>query len=215
MKEIKIAILDDHPGIRLGISALLESEPNFKICGNFSKSKDLFDSLKNGAPDLVIIDINLDGENGLEIMKNVLSVNPSIKFLVYSMLDENIYAEKVLKNGGSGYIMKNEILENIVKAIKVVLNGNIFLSERISSNLINKGLKEEFAKDKFETLSIREHEILKMMGDGSSLDEISTMFNISISTINTYKKRISEKLNIKNFFELKKIAIKYRNNFLN
>jgi len=213
MKEIKIAILDDHPGIRLGITTLLESEKDFKICGNFGKGTELFDSLKSEIPDIIILDINLNGENGIEIMKTILSIYQQIKILVYSMLDEEVYAERILKNGGLGYIMKNEILEKIIKAIRTIISGNIYLSEKISSKIIRNNLKNDNQKDRFDTLSSREYEIFKMIGEGASGNEISQMFNISISTINTYKKRIIEKLNLENSMELKKIAIKHFNKF--
>lgn len=213
MSKIKVVILDDHPGIRLGIKALLEEENDMEMVKSLGSSKELFDFLRNEIPDIIILDINLNGENGIEIMKTILSIYPQIKILVYSMLDEEVYAERILKSGGLGYIMKNEILEKIIKAIRTIINDDIYISEKVSSKIIKKNLKNNNLKDRFDTLSSREYEIFKMVGEGASLDEMSQMFNISISTINTYKKRIMEKLDLENSMELKKIAIKHLNKF--
>jgi len=209
--NIKIALVDDHPAIRLGVKTIINNESDLIIIGEAGDGIELFDLLKKEIPDLIILDIALGEENGIELMRNLLQIFPLIRIIAYSMFDEIIYAEKILEAGGHGYIMKTEILEKMIEAIRIVFKGGIYVSENIKDRLLIKKYSQKtgLIKNVEDMLSQREYEILKYVGTGYSPSEISSLLNLSVSSVNTYKKRIQDKLNINDSCELKKYAIKY------
>lgn len=205
----KIFIVDDHPVFRYGLSQLIGREMGFEVCGEAENAQKALQLIRKLKPDLVIVDIGLDGPSGLELTKDVVALGMNIPVLIVSMYDESIYAERALRLGARGYVMKQQTYENVITAIRKILNGGIYLSEQMSEKIINKAVSGT-AKNSENLLSVltnREIEVLRFIGSGKSVREISQALNLSVNTINTYRERIKNKLNLKNNFELQKYAI--------
>ncbi|MEW6526244.1 MAG: response regulator transcription factor [Spirochaetota bacterium] len=206
----KIFIVDDHPVFRYGLSQLIGREIGLEVCGEAENAQKALQLIRKLKPDLVIVDIGLDGPSGLELTKDIVAFGMNIPVLIVSMYDESIYAERALRLGARGYVMKQQTYENVITAIRKILNGGIYLSEQMSEKIINKAISG-IANNSENLLSIltnREIEVLRLIGSGKSVREISQALNLSINTINTYRERIKNKLNLKNNFELQKYAIR-------
>jgi len=208
-KKVKILIVEDHEIFRLGIKELINHEPDLAVCAE-AEDVDTARTLINAfQPDMVIIDITLKKSNGMDLIKEISSFHKTMKMLVLSMHDELLYAERSLQAGAQGYIMKQETSKSIVKAIRHILQGNIYVSENIMSNLLKRVRtgQDTFEKSPVENLSDRELEVLRMIGQGRSTGEIAAEMNLSVSTISTYRERIKEKLQLKNSAELIRYAV--------
>jgi len=209
LKKVKILIVEDHEIFRLGIKELINHEPDLAVCAE-AEDVDTARALINAfQPDMVIIDITLKKSNGMDLIKEINSYHKTMKMLVLSMHDELLYAERSLQAGAQGYIMKQETSKSIVKAIRHILQGNIYVSDNIMSNLLNRVRtgQDTFEKSPVENLSDRELEVLRMIGQGRSTGEIADEMNLSVSTISTYRERIKEKLQLKNSAELVRYAV--------
>jgi len=209
LKKVKILIVEDHEIFRLGIKELINHEPDLAVCAE-AEDVDTARALINAfQPDMVIIDITLKKSNGMDLIKEINSYHKTMKMLVLSMHDELLYAERSLQAGAQGYIMKQETSKSIVKAIRHILQGNIYVSDNIMSNLLNRVRtgQDTFEKSPVENLSDRELEVLRMIGQGRSTGEIADEMNLSVRTISTYRERIKEKLQLKNSAELVRYAV--------
>ncbi len=214
MKKIQILIVDDHPIFRKGLIQLINEEADMEVCG---EAEDVFTATKKVRqlnPDLVIADITLKDTSGLELLKFMNENEIEIPVLVLSMHDEKIFAERALKSGAKGYIMKQEMSGNVTAAVRHVLAGKIYVSEaindRILSSLTGRGDKSapaEIEKDPSAILTDRELEIFRMMGKGYRRNEIGKALNLNVNTIGTYRERIKEKLNLTSSNELMTRAI--------
>lgn len=214
MKRSQILIVDDHPIFRKGLLQLINEETDMEVCG---EAEDVFTATKKIRqlnPDLVIADITLKDTSGLELIKFINDNNLNIPVLVLSMHDEKIFAERALKTGARGYIMKQEMSGSVTAAIRHVLAGKIYVSDavndRILSALTGRGGKAdpiEIEKDPSAVLTDRELEIFRMMGKGYRRNEISKALNLNVNTVGTYRERIKEKLNLSSSNELMARAI--------
>jgi len=196
----KIFILDDHPVFREGLSNVLNSEPDLTVCGVAGSAEAALAALSNSQlkPDLILVDIGLPGMNGLEFIKKVRAVNRVVKLLVVSMHDEALYAERVLKAGGDGYIMKQENPEEIANAIRDVLGGHIYVSENILEQRVTSIPKQadKLKARPLDHLTDSELEVLEALGYGQSPQEISKNLNLSVAEVRTRLSRIKTKLNL-------------------
>jgi DNA-binding NarL/FixJ family response regulator len=207
--KVKILIVEDHEIFRLGIKELINHESDLVVCGE-AEDVDAARNLMNELhPDMVIVDITLKRSNGMDLIKEVGSFHKATKILVLSMHDELLYAERSLQSGAQGYIMKQETSKSIVKAIRHILQGNIYVSENIMSNLLNRVRtgQDSFEKSPVDQLTDRELTVLRLVGEGKSTGEIANEMHLSVSTISTYRERIKEKLQLKNAAELVRFAI--------
>ena len=213
-KMVKILIVEDHEIFRLGIKELINHEHDLTVCGEAEDVDIARNLIKEFHPDMVIIDITLKKSNGMDLIKEISTFHKTMKMLVLSMHDELLYAERSLQAGAQGYIMKQETSKSIVKAIRHILQGNIYVSESIMSNLLNRVRigQDTFEKSPVENLSDRELEVLRRIGQGRSTSEIADEMNLSISTISTYRERIKEKLQLKNSAELVRYAVHWEEN---
>jgi DNA-binding NarL/FixJ family response regulator len=213
-KIFKILIVEDHEIFRLGIKELINHEHDLTVCGEAEDVDIARTLIKEFHPDMVIIDITLKKSNGMDLIKEISTFHKTMKMLVLSMHDELLYAERSLQAGAQGYIMKQETSKSIVKAIRHILQGNIYVSENIMSNLLNRVRtgQDAFDKSPVENLSDRELEVLRKIGQGRSTSEIADEMNLSISTISTYRERIKEKLQLKNSAELVRYAVHWEEN---
>lgn len=207
-KHYKIFIVDDHPVFRYGLSQLINQEKGMEVCGEADTAIKALKMIKECKPDLVIVDISLAHSSGLELTKDIVAYDKNLPVLIISMHDERLYAERVLRYGARGYVMKQNTYETVITAIRKVLSGGIFVSQDIAETIITQLIDNSARKStsQLSNLSDREFDILRMIGEGKSIKEISSILNLSVNTINTYRERIKTKLNIKNHLELEKFA---------
>lgn len=214
-KKYKIAIIDDHPIVRYGIGQLINEEKDLSCCAEAGDTVKGSEIIKNARPDLAIIDLSLNGVNAIDFIKSLSTRYPKLPILVISIHDENLYAERVLRAGAKGYIMKQEATEKVIEAIRKILNGELYISEEVSINLINKfytksrpGTVKTTPKLRpVELLSDRELEVFRLTGKGFGVKEIAQSLNLSVRTIETYRQKAKQKLNLKSTSELTKYAI--------
>jgi len=199
----KIIVVEDHPIVRKGMVQLINCEDDLKIVGEAESIFTAHRIIQKNKPDLVLVDLSLKGGNGLELIKDLAHNCPDLLTIVVSLHDENVYAERVIRAGAKGYIMKCEATENILTAIRLVLNGGIYLSTEMQREMLNKiVLGKDNSVPEIDHLSDREFEVFEMIGLGRSTKEIARDLNLSIKTIETYKSHIKVKLNIKGSTEL-------------
>ena len=211
-KKNRILIVDDHPIVVTGLTQLLQSQADIEVSGQVSSAQGAIDFLKTQIPEMMIVDISLENSNGIELIKNILSLQPQINILVLSMHEETIYAERSIKAGAKGYIMKHKVGDELLKAIYKVLNGKTYLSEEMSEKIISssiKGKKKDMENNIIHILSDRELEVFELIGNGLTTQEISDKLFLGTKTVETYKTKIKQKLNLKNAIQLTKYAVEW------
>ncbi len=209
LKRKKIFIVDDHPVFRYGLSQLIKLEMGLEVCGEADSAEKALPMIRELKPDLVIVDIGLEGASGLELTKDIVAMNPNMPVLIVSMYEEALYAERALRQGARGYVMKQRTYETVIAAIKKILSGGIYLSEQMSEKIISRAVAgtPSSTDDPLAGLTDREIEVLRLIGNGKSVRDISATLNLSVNTVNTYRERIKSKLGLKNNLELQKYAI--------
>jgi DNA-binding NarL/FixJ family response regulator len=205
----RIFIVDDHPIVRRGLAQLINQEEDLVICGEADNAETALEALKKVKPDLAIVDISLRGIDGFELTKLIRARFDSIPVLVVSMHDESLFAERALRVGARGYIMKQEAIEKMMEAIRKVLRGELYVSERVSANIVKRFVdgKAEGVSSPEELLSDREMEVFQLIGQGFGTRQIADQLHVSVKTVETYRANIKEKLNLKNAAELMKHAV--------
>lgn len=199
----RIFIVDDHPVFREGLLSLVKSEPEWQVCGEADSAGQALTAIERLKPNLVLADIGLQGRSGMELLKDLHAVDPALPVLVVSMHDEALYAERVLRAGARGYIMKQEAPEKMIEAIRLVISGQIYLSSRVSSQILDAiaGRRVQDASP-MTRLTDRELEILQLIGQGKDGRTIARLLNVSSKTVDAHRGHIKEKLNLKNATEL-------------
>ncbi|MCU0822099.1 MAG: response regulator transcription factor [Spirochaetes bacterium] len=211
-KKKKIFLVDDHPVIRQGIRQVVESHEDLAVCGEASNADDAVKEINKLKPDLVIADIMLEGSaNGIDLVKSIRERFPDIYTIVLSMHDESLYAERAIRAGARGYIMKEVAPKNIIEAIRTVLGGELYLSESQSKKIIDKLVhgSADTGDLSLGSLSDREIEIFQLLGNGFSTKEIAKKLNLSIYTVESHKRNIKTKMKLKNSSEVIKHAIQW------
>jgi len=205
----RILIVDDHPLFREGLRQMIERYPQLTVSGEASDAAEAMKMIMEQEPDLVLVDISLGGANGLDLIKTIKDHNDEVPVLVVSMHDESLYAERSLRAGAMGYVMKHEPASKVHAAITKVLGGEIYLSERMSANMLAKMMrgKSDHPVSPLETLSDREIEVFRMLGEGKGVRQIASDLNLNARTINSFRRRIKEKLNLKSATEVMLHAI--------
>lgn len=214
MKETfnkRILIVDDHPIMRKGLAGTIESELGFEVVGQLESAEQALKVYGSLEVDLMIVDVSLPGMNGIELVKNIIFQNPDQKILILSRHEESLYAERALRAGAKGYLMKFEPADVLMKAIRKVLNNGIFVSDEIGEKLLVNAMqgKKELTGSPIEVLSDRELEVYELIGKGQSSQEIAERLHLAPKTIETYRSRIKEKLNYKNSTEMMYHAVKW------
>ncbi len=205
----KILIVDDHPIFRMGMTELLNQEEGFTVCAAAEDIRSARKVLMEEKPDLAVVDISLAADNGLDLVKEIAAGDRNIPVLVLSMHDESVWAERAIRAGARGYVMKKEASESIVAAIKNILNGKIHISETMTTHLLDKfQINPEFQNAPTENaLTDRELEVYRQIGAGLSTGEIAANMRLSVKTIGTYRDRIKQKLCLKSGAELTRCAV--------
>lgn len=212
--ENTVIIIDDHPLFSRGLAQLIETQKTLKVIGTAKDRSEALELINTITPDLAIVDLNLGQEDGLELIKDILSFRPQTKVLVLSMHDERFYAERALNAGAKGYIMKEEAETQVINAIQTVLSGEVYLSsaEKQRLNRMVKGnadIQNDF--DTISALSDRQFQIFSLIGKGLGTVEIAGKLNLSIKTIDTHKENIKSKLHCASSAELRQMAIEWTN----
>ena len=207
----RILIVDDHPITRQGLRGLLSQEPDFMICGESESAAGALTIMKSAQPDLVLADLTLVGKSGLEFIKDLHALHPGTAVLAVSMHDETIYAERVLRAGARGYIMKSEGGAKLVKAIRHVLAGNIYVSEKMSAKILGlfAGLQARGSESPLGRLTDREFEVFHLIGQGLATREIGKRLHLSPKTVDTHRLNIKAKLDIQSLPELMQYAVRW------
>jgi DNA-binding NarL/FixJ family response regulator len=204
-----VYLVDDHPIVRQGLIKLLEQEEGLAVCGESGTVTEALEDLKKLAPDVILVDISLEDSNGLELIKLVDDLGMQIPMLVLSMHDESLYAEHALRAGASGYVMKQAASSTLIQAIQKVLEGEIYVSKSMSSQMLKMAFRSgsEDTRTGTESLSLRELEVFELIGRGNSTREIAEQLHLSVKTIETYRAHIKEKLQLRSGTELMQRAI--------
>lgn len=205
----KIMVVDDHPIFRMGIVKLLEDQGDLSVCGEVASAIEALSALRDRPCDAVIVDISLPGANGIELIKQIKAEHPTIPILIMSMHDESLYALRALRSGALGYVMKREGPEAIVEALRKVLSGQICVSSSFGEQLIFKMARgqETGNGSPIDALSDRELEVLHLVGQGQSSQQIATSLHLSVKTIESHRLHIKEKLGFKNAAEMVRFAM--------
>jgi len=202
-------LVDDHPMVRERLAEIINREPDLVVCAEAEDRHEAIEKFKARQPHLVIIDITLKNSDGVELIKDLHSRWPALLTLVVSMHDESLYAERVLRAGAHGYITKQEATRNILRAIRRVLAGQIFLNETIASRIIGRLTSPRNEKDRgpIESLADRELQVFELTGRGLNTRQIAERLHIGVKTVETYRHRIREKLNLRDPADLLRSAI--------
>jgi len=197
--------------MRQGIAQLIEHEPDLVVCGEAEQASEALQKAQKLMPDLMLIDITLPDKNGLELIKDIQFALPKMPVLVLSMHDESLYVERVLRAGGRGYVMKQEGGKKLMEAIRQVLNGQIFVSDKMSAKILEifSGRRAEVSGSPVEVLSDREFEVFQLIGKGISTKEIADQLHLSAKTVEVHRINIKQKLNVRTAPELIRYAVRW------
>jgi DNA-binding NarL/FixJ family response regulator len=209
--QTKILIVDDHPMMREGLAQLIGQQPDMMVCGEAGDAHEALDKVRVLKPNLVLADITLPGRNGLEMIKDIHALDPGILVLAISMHDEAFYAERVLRAGGRGYVMKQEGGKKIMEAIRQVSAGHVFVSEKMSARILElfSGARPEANQSPLANLTDRELEVFELIGQGMGTKELAGQMHVSPKTVEVHRANIKAKLRIKSMGELIRYAVRW------
>ncbi|MEI6970737.1 MAG: response regulator transcription factor [bacterium] len=207
----KILIVDDHPLLREGLGRIINQQADLMVCADAGSAPAGLSAVDTHRPDAVIVDISLEEGSGLELIKNIHAAHPLTPILALSMHHEDLYADRAIMAGAKGYVMKRESADTIIAAIRKVLGGQLALSDNIVSRLVSRRMSgsQQPGKSPTELLSDRELEVYRCLGEGLSTSEVARKFKIAVSTVESHRARIKEKLDIRNSTSLVSNAARF------
>jgi DNA-binding NarL/FixJ family response regulator len=210
----RILVVDDHPIVRQGLTLLFNREPDLVVCGEAEEAMGAMHVLASARPDVLIVDLSLNGPDGLDLLKNIRTTHPTLPVLILSMHDETIYAERALRVGANGYIMKQEATEKVLVAVRRILSGQIYVSDRIANRMLRHYVTGSgtVRNSSIADLSDRELEVFRLIGEGHGTRQIAEELHLSIKTVESYQAHIKEKLSLHNSRELMQHAIQWNMN---
>ena len=208
-RKSRVLVVDDHPLVREGLANLINAQPDLVVCGQAEDSAQAMAGIVKARPDVALIDISLKNESGLELVKHLRSQFPDLALIVLSMHDESLYAERALRAGARGYVMKREASKNILASIRRVLEGDIYVSERIVNTIALSVASSREAISPVDRLSDRELEIFRLLGQGRTTSQIASDLNLSLKTVQAYCARAKEKFGVTSLVELLRAAIRW------
>jgi DNA-binding NarL/FixJ family response regulator len=204
-----VFIVDDHPVVRQGLAAFINGEDDFTVCGDAEDADSAIRQINEQRPDIIIADLSLKGTSGIELTTAIKS-RFNIPVLILSMHDENFYAERAIRAGARGFIMKKESMETVVRALRDILNGKIYVSDDIKERLLGKLLtSSDVMQSPLDGLTNREMDVFQLIGRGMSNRHIAKELSLSVKTVETYRSRIIEKLKMKDSSELVRYAVQW------
>ena len=210
-RKTRIFIVDDHPIVREGLSLMMNREPDLMVCGEAEEATGALQAITSAKPDFLIVDISLSGPDGLDLLKSIRARHPGLPVLILSMHDETIYAERALRAGANGYIMKQEATEKVLVAIRQILAQKVYVSDRIANRMLQQYIKGSVSESQspIAELSDRELEVFRLIGEGHGTRKIAEELHLSVKTVESYQAHIKDKLSLKNGRELVQRAIQW------
>ena len=210
-RKTQILLVDDHPVVRDGLTTIINHQRDLNVCGGTDDAHQALKAIGDLKPDVVVADISLKNSDGIELTKSIKAKYPTLPVVVLSVHDESVYAERALRAGARAYLMKEVASENIVNALRTVLKGEIYVSDTVSKKFLHKiaGDKTNKTKTSMENLSDREFEIFRFIGEGYKASQIAKKLHLSVKTVETYRGRLKEKLNLDSAAALLQYAIKW------
>src|SRR5579863_1152899 len=207
----RILVVDDHPIVRQGLALLINREPDMVACGEAEEAMGAMHVLASAKPDVLIVDISLNGPDGLDLLKSIRTTHPILPVLILSMHDESIYAERALRAGANGYIMKAEATEKVMVALRRILSGEIYVSDRIANSMLQHYVRGADLSDHspVSDLTDRELEVFRLIGKGQGTRQIADALHLSVKTVETHQSHIKEKLCLRTGRELVQHAVQW------
>jgi DNA-binding NarL/FixJ family response regulator len=211
VKRKKILLVDDHPIFRRGLAESIRAAEDLEICGEAENSREALSAVLALKPDLAVLDITLPDKSGLDLLKDILAVSPDTLVMIVSMHEETLYAERALRAGARGYVMKDEDPSKLLQCIRQILAGSIYVSEGASMNILQSlsGNKTREPRSAVEQLSEREFEVFQLIAQGRTTSEIAELLHLSMRTVVVHCSNIRRKLNIKHAPELIRYAVRW------
>jgi DNA-binding NarL/FixJ family response regulator len=207
----RVAVVDDHPLFRERLCQLINHEPDMEVCGEAEGAEQALRMIRSARPDLAIVDIALKASSGLDLIRSIKALSISAPVLVLSMHEESVYADRALRAGASGYIAKSQEATEVLKAIRCVLGGTVYLSQEMTTDLLKnfgasgiRGIPRSL-----DRLTERELQVLELIGRGRTTKEIAELLKLGVATIDTYRARIKEKMNFRNATDLVHFAVRW------
>jgi DNA-binding NarL/FixJ family response regulator len=206
-----ILIVDDHPVLRRGLATLIESEPDLAVCGEAATYQAALEAIREHRPDLVVVDLAIEGRDGLDLVKELKVLHPEVPALVLSMYDESVYAERCLKAGAHGYVTKQELDTTVLVAIHRVLDGERYMSNKVESLLAAKFISGQAldTDSPLDALSDRELQVFRLIGQGRTTRQIAETLTLSVKTIESHIEHIKQKLALESAAELAQRATQW------
>jgi DNA-binding NarL/FixJ family response regulator len=210
-KKYSVLLVDDHPIVRQGLALLIDRERDLLVCGEAEGAHSALQAIAALRPDVVVLDISLNGRDGLDVLKEIRTITTTLPVLILSMHDESIYAERAMRAGANGYIMKQEATEKVLVAIRRILQGEVYLSDRLTSSMLQQFVHGAPAAKGSPLLNLtdRELEVFRLIGEGRGTRQIADELHLSVKTIESYQAHLKEKLALRNARELVQHAIKW------
>lgn len=210
-KKFRVLLVDDHPIVRQGLALLIDREADLSVCGEAEGAHSAFHAITTLRPDIVLLDISLSGPDGLDVLKEIRMKTGNLPVLILSMHDESIYAERAMRAGANGYIMKQEATEKVLVAIRRILQGGVYLSDRLTNTLLQHFVHGTATPKTSPLVSLtdRELEVFRLIGEGHGTRQIADELHLSVKTIESYQAHIKEKLSLRNARELLQHAIEW------
>lgn len=207
----KVFLIDDHPMMRAGLAQLINRQSDMYVCAEAGQPADVFNLLPQAKPDLLLTDLTMPGRSGLEFIKDLIALDPDLPILVISMHDEVVYAERCLRAGARGYIMKESGSENLLGALRCVIGGQTYVSPRVSESILRNlsARKPRGSDSPIQALSDREFEVFQLIGQGKGTREIAEQLNLSSKTVDVHRSHIREKLGLKDVTSLVRYAVRW------
>jgi DNA-binding NarL/FixJ family response regulator len=214
VRSVRVIAVDDHPAIREAIADTIRAQPGLELCGVAGSAADAFDLVREARPDVAVIDISLGDAHGLDLVQNLRAQHPDLEVVVFSMYDEEVYAERAIRAGARGYVMKSEPTQSVAEAIRAAAQGEIYLNRRAASRILSKvagggSASKGSTEPGLEDLTDREMAVFQMLGQGKPTEEIAERLNLSRKTVETYRRRAKEKLGFDTVTELLQFAIRW------
>jgi DNA-binding NarL/FixJ family response regulator len=208
-KKRRVFVVDDHPVVRDGLRGVIEQQPDLMVCGEAAEAAEALANIPSASPDLVLVDLSLAHSSGLDLLKDLVIQHPGIAIIVLSMHDEMIYADRVLRAGARGYLMKAESSQSLLTAIRRVLAGKVFVSDNVMTSIAAKLGKYKSDVAPVKRLSDRELQVFELMGQGMSTSDIAKQMHLSMKTVQAYVARAKEKFGVPSLKELLREAFRW------
>ena len=210
--RIRVLVIDDHPAVGEAVRSAISDKDDLELVAHANTAEQGFVAARMQKPDVALVDLSLGGSHGLDLIRRLNVEVPDVHILVFSLYDDRIYAERALRTGAMGYIMKTEPMNQVVEAIRIVAKGDVYVSKLIASRILSKMVTAGAASAIFavDDLTEREMDVFQLIGDGSSANEISEKLNLGKKTVEIYRRRIKEKLDLESVEELMQFAIEWK-----